>query len=142
MPFFISILFFFPFFHVCAQMCTCSNAQMCMCSNVCAQSCACVRSPGGGYAWALTEGLFGIDFFSDSKAAATIHDPLQRMDSKWAAATAHFVLRGTNATLVVTPSAGTITLHGVGPKQQVRLIAKGTTSIVCIGTGCSLVLVS
>jgi hypothetical protein len=42
---------------------------------------------------------------------------------------------------VVTPNAGTMVLHGVGPKQQVRLIAKGKSSIVCIGTGCAPVLV-
>lgn len=37
----------------------------------------------GGYAWALTEGLFGIDLFSDAEAAATIRSPLTRMDSSW-----------------------------------------------------------
>merc|ERR1711865_685269 len=90
----------------------------------------------GGYAWALTEGLFGIDLYSDGQAAATIHDPLARMDPTWPSATAHFVLRGTKVTLIVQPSAGLLTITGVGPKQRVRVLSKGTTSIECVGTGC------
>ena len=91
----------------------------------------------GGFSWSLYEGLFGINFFSDKEAAATIHDPLARMDPTWrSAATANFVLRGTNVTLTVTPSIRKLTLTGVGPKQTVRLVTKGVAKLVCVGTGC------
>ena len=46
-----------------------------------------------------------------------INDPLSRMDPAWGAATAKFVLRGTDVTLTVTPSAGSMVIKGVGPKQ-------------------------
>ena len=77
-----------------------------------------------GYSWAVTEGLFGIDFFSDGEAAATIRDPLARMDPGWGAATAKFVLRGTDVTLTVRPRAGAVELAGVGPKQTVRVVVR------------------
>lgn len=91
----------------------------------------------GGFAWALTEGLFGIDLRSDGQAAATIHDPLAQMDPAWQLATAKFVLRGTNVTLTVQPSADALAISGIGPKQRVRVVAKGRTSIECVGTGCA-----
>ena len=59
------------------------------------------------------------------------------MDPTWSsAATANFVLRGTKVTLSVTPSTGTLELTGVGPKQTVRLVSKGVSKLVCVGTGC------
>jgi hypothetical protein len=71
----------------------------------------------GGFSWALTEGLYGIDFYSAGAYSATISDPLSRMDPAWGAATAKFVLRGTDVTLTVNPSSGSLTIRGVGPKQ-------------------------
>jgi hypothetical protein len=90
----------------------------------------------GGFSWALTEGLFGIDFNSDSEASATINDPLSRMEPRWGTATAKFVLRGTDVTLAVTPSENKLDIKGVGPKRTVRVISGGTTSLKCVGTGC------
>lgn len=37
----------------------------------------------GGYSWAVAEGLFGVDFNSDSDAAATINDPSKKIDPSW-----------------------------------------------------------
>lgn len=90
----------------------------------------------GGFAWALTEGLFGIDFKSDKKASATINDPLSRMEPTWSTATAKFVLRGTDVTLAVTPTQNKLEISGVGPKQMVRIVSGGKTSLRCVGTGC------
>jgi hypothetical protein len=91
-----------------------------------------------GFSWALYEGLFGISLFSDREAAATIHDPLARMDPAWtSAATARFVLRGTNVSLSVTPSTRQLVLSGEGAQQTVRLLRKGARAkLVCVGTGC------
>eukprot|EP01043_Picozoa_sp_COSAG02_P019175 COSAG02_NODE_916_length_15971_cov_12.781061_9_plen_142_part_00 len=90
----------------------------------------------GGFSWALTEGLFGIDFNSDSQASATINDPLSRMDPTWGAAVAKFVLRGTDVTLTVTPSKNKLELKGVGPKQTVRVVSAGDAYLKCVGTAC------
>lgn len=90
----------------------------------------------GGFSWALTEGLFGIDFTSDSKASATINDPLSRMEPTWGPAAAKFVLRGTDVTLTVTPSKNSLEITGVGPKQTVRVVSGGETVLRCVGTGC------
>ena len=84
----------------------------------------------------------------------------------WGAATAKFVLRGTDVTLTVRPSAGAVELAGVGPKQTVRVVVRraprsrppccasgenqrcgnrrrlcgaqagGKAKMVCVGTGC------
>eukprot|EP00040_Diaphanoeca_grandis_P011873 m.60817 g.60817 ORF g.60817 m.60817 type:complete len:681 (+) comp22887_c0_seq1:146-2188(+) len=88
----------------------------------------------GGYAWALIEGLFGVQFYSDNEASATISDPLSRMKPTWGVATASFVLRGTHVTLTVNPSQHTVSLAGVGPVQTIRVISNGTTSMVHVGT--------
>ena len=80
--------------------------------------------------------MFGINFNSDDKAAATINDPMSRMDPTWGAATAKFVLRGTDVTLTVTPSQNRLQIKGVGPKQTVRVISGGEVALKCIGTPC------
>ena len=79
------------------------------------------------------QGLFGIDFTSDSTASATINDPLSRMEPTWCvcafstclcvsltliccnrgAAVAKFVLRGTDVTLTATPSQQKLEIEGV-----------------------------
>eukprot|EP01051_Picozoa_sp_SAG22_P000761 SAG22_NODE_23_length_31399_cov_35.631313_30_plen_123_part_00 len=90
----------------------------------------------GGFSWALTEGLFGIDLFSDPAAAATIHNPLARLDPSWGVATAKFVLRGTAVVLTVDPQAGKVELAGRGPAVRVRVIgADGAAKVVCVGGG-------
>ena len=89
----------------------------------------------GGFSWALTEGLFGIDLNSDVEASATINDPLSRMDPTWGTATAKFVLRGTNVTLVVTPNQNKLELKGAGPEQTVRVVSGGKISLKRVGTG-------
>ena len=89
----------------------------------------------GGFSWAITEGLFGIEFFSDGEAAATIRDPLSRLDPTWPSATIAFVLRGTDVTLTVMPSTKQLKLRGRGPKQSVRVVSGGQTQVIVVGTG-------
>ena len=91
----------------------------------------------GGYSWAVTEGLFGVDFNSDNAAAATITDPSHRIDPSWPAATYTFSLRGTTAKLTISGSSGlkSLSLSGHGPAQRVRVIWDGSTKIETIGTG-------
>ena len=91
----------------------------------------------GGFAWALTEGLFGLELFSDPEAAATVRDPLARMDPSWGdGAVAQFVLRGTAVALKVNPRAGTVSITGVGPKVIVRMVRGRKAKLVCVGSDC------
>ena len=50
----------------------------------------------GGFAWAVVEGSFGIDFSSDAQAAATV---APRFDPSWPSASGEFRLRGVDVVL-------------------------------------------
>ena len=90
----------------------------------------------GGYAWAAVEGLFGVDFYSDNEAAATISAPLSRLRSDWGLARLQIMLRGTQVTLSVNPTAKHLEVSGVGPKVMLRYRTAEGDKMLCAGSDC------
>jgi hypothetical protein len=93
----------------------------------------------GGFAWTVAEGAFGIDFGSDTEAAATI---TPRFDPSWPSASADFRLRGVDILLEYDGSSVTLKRKTAPAQQQgdaqasatvrVRLVWGGKTNIVSL----------
>ena len=91
----------------------------------------------GGFAWTVAEGAFGIDFGSDTEAAATI---TPRFDPSWPSASADFRLRSVDILLEYDGSSVTLkrkTARTAADAQasatvRVRLVWGGKTNIVSL----------
>ena len=93
----------------------------------------------GGYAWAVVEGAFGIDFGSDSQAAATV---TPRFAPSWPSAMGQFRLRGVDIEMnYVRGSAEGVTLKRAtavasdgtaAPAVRVRLVWGGHMRIMTL----------
>ena len=100
----------------------------------------------GGFAWTVVEGSFGIDFSSDTQAAATV---TPRFDPTWPSALGEFRLRGVDVVLEYTrdskagvtlrrkqrqqeaESGNSVSSHGDGGDTvRVRLVWDGKTQVV------------
>ena len=89
----------------------------------------------GGFLWSVLDGPFGVDFDSDSQAAATI---APQFDPAWGNASAYVVIRGVNVS--VAYAGGHTVLRAVpsaeasGAKVVVRLTQQGKSKLVTLAS--------
>lgn len=100
-----------------------------------------------GFIWSVTDGPFGFNFDSDTKAAATI---TPRFDPSWRGTSANVIVRGVNVSMTWTNTKGgsgplraqrryrnggktTLIGHGGDKPIHIRLVENGESRILTLG---------
>jgi hypothetical protein len=88
----------------------------------------------GGYIWAIVDGIFGFNFDSDDKAAASIHP---NFPDDWKNAEISVIIRGTKVHVSYSHLQGRrLQFTGKGVVQKLRVtLPAGNTQIILVGDG-------